>query len=553
MLSFSVLIDKFRASLAALLLAGGLLFPVVVQAHFMFLVPTAADKPEARSVHLIFSELAVTPEANLFQLVEKVPVKQLIDGKLTDPLETTKTDEGFLVKPAAGDGSRHFIAEKIFGVRTKGEQTFLLKYYAKGYTGALTSGTVPGWDLEAVPSINGTSATLHCTWKGTPVAEAEIVVQLKDGSNAEGKTNEQGDFAFSVEKQDIVAARVKHVEQVSGEFEGKQYPEVRHYLTVTFDNDSAAKSEVAVAKPASPFPDMPLAVASFGAGIVDNSLYVYGGNTGKAHDYYVGTQSDKLYRLKLEPGSSWEELGTSTPLQGVSMAAYGGKVFRVGGFNARNKQGEKQDLFSTDEVAMFDPQSGKWTNLPPLPEPRSSHDVAVLGDTLYVVGGWSMQGNASKTVWLETAWAYDLTKGLEGAWKEIAHPTSNRRALTLAAHHGKLYAIGGMYQEGGTTTETLVYDPATDAWTQGPELSEEDGDGFGVSAFAEGGKLYASGISGKLLRLSEDAQTWEPVGEMAQKRFFHRMLPMQDGQLLIVGGTAMKTGKIRQLEVLASP
>jgi hypothetical protein len=31
------------------------------------------------------------------------------------------------------------------------------------------------------------------------------------------------------------------------------------------------------------------------------------------------------------------------------------------------------------------------------------------------------------------------------------------------------------------------------------------------------------------------------------------MLPMQDGRLLVVGGTSMKTGKIKQLEVLAAP
>jgi hypothetical protein len=73
----------------------------------MWLVPTAADKAEAPSVHLIFSELAITPEANLFQLVEKVPVKQLVDGKLTDRLETTKTDDGF---PGETRGRRRLAA-----------------------------------------------------------------------------------------------------------------------------------------------------------------------------------------------------------------------------------------------------------------------------------------------------------------------------------------------------------------------------------------------------------------------------------------------------------
>lgn len=542
--------------LAALMLATAILIPSTAHAHFMWLVPTPAEKSADQSVHLIFSELASVPEADLIKLVEQVQVRQLVNKKPSEVLELSKTDDGLLAK-ASPTPSPVFYTEKVFGVRTKAEKTFLLQYFAKSYVGKETnlwpdSGSIPGWKLEAIPMVNGNETTLHCTWNGQPAAGAEIVVQIDGGSTIEGQTNEQGDYKFSIEKQDLVAARVKYVEPAAGEFEGKKYDETRYYLTVTFDNP-AGSEKVASAKPASLYPDVPQGVTSFGAAIVDQDLYVYGGNIGKSHDYYVGTQSDKLYRLKLQPNGQWEDLSSSTPLQGVAMVSHGGKLYRAGGFTARNKQGEKKDLFSTDEFAVFDPQTKQWAVLPHLPEPRSSHDIAVLNDKLYVVGGWSMQGNGNKSVWHQTAWVYDLAQGASGKWMEIAKPTSIRRALTLGAHQGKIYAIGGMYEEGSTTTETLVYDAANNTWAQGPDLPGEDGDGFGASSFAEGGKLYVSGISGKLHRLSEDGQQWEEVGELAHKRFFHRMLPMQDGQFILVGGSNMKTGKVKELEVLASP
>jgi len=39
---------------------------------------------------------------------------------------------------------------------------------------------------------------------------------------------------------------------------------------------------------------------------------------------------------------------------------------------------------------MFDPAKNSWQKLPPLPEPRSSHALAVIGDKLYAVGGWPL-------------------------------------------------------------------------------------------------------------------------------------------------------------------
>ena len=48
-------------------------------------------------------------------------------------------------------------------------------------------------------------------------------------------------------------------------------------------------------------------------------------------------------------GGKWEELPGGPRLQGLNLATVGGKVYRVGGMEARNQAGEKQDLHSVSK------------------------------------------------------------------------------------------------------------------------------------------------------------------------------------------------------------
>ena len=73
--------------------------------------------------------------------------------------------------------------------------------------------------------------------------------------------------------------------------------------------------------------------------------------------------------MKLADGKTWEELPGGPGLQGMNLASYGGKVYRVGGMEPRNKPGDPTDNHSVADVACFDPEMGKWESLPPLPVP----------------------------------------------------------------------------------------------------------------------------------------------------------------------------------------
>jgi hypothetical protein len=75
-------------------------------------------------------------------------------------------------------------------------------------------------------------------------------------------------------------------------------------------------------------------------------------------------------------------------------------------------------------------------------------------------------------------------------------------------------------------------------------------DGFGASAFACRGGLYATTITGSIQRLATDGGRWEYLGQLEHPRFFHRICPWNDEKLVVAGGGSMSVGKIVELEVL---
>ena len=113
------------------------------------------------------------------------------------------------------------------------------------------------------------------------------------------------------------------------------------------------------------FPEMPVGLTSFGAAVVDEYLYVCGGNKGGSMSFSKENQNRTFYRLRLDGKSKWEDLGEIPGRQGMPMVAHGGKLYRLGGFEAANAKGEKAALTSTADFAVYDPAEKKWSDLEP--------------------------------------------------------------------------------------------------------------------------------------------------------------------------------------------
>lgn len=295
-------------------------------------------------------------------------------------------------------------------------------------------------------------------------------------------------------------------------------------------------------------PDSPVAVASMGAAVCDGYLYHYGGNAGVAHSFSKEGQNNVLRRVKLESGSEWEELGKGPRRQGNVVVAYKGKIYRLGGFEATNSSGEDENLISSDEFVVFDPATKKWTALANLPSPRSSFDGVVVGDWLYVIGGWALNGEDGDAEWQETALKINLSKS-DSKWEEMKEPPFVRRANSVAVHDGMIYSIGGMGMAGGPTTKVAVYDPKKDSWSDGPNLPGDPMQGFGTSSFNVGGNLVISTLNGQVLKISDDGKKWDKIHQMESGRFFHRLVAVDDHRFLIMGGAASRSGKKKSVLV----
>lgn len=321
------------------------------------------------------------------------------------------------------------------------------------------------------------------------------------------------------------------------------------------DSDSAAMTEPKVDSEnevpvvASKLADLPEELTSFGAAIAGQTLFVYGGHTGSAHSYSRDEQSNRLWSLDLsDDAATWQTASTDDHLQGLALLGWKDRVIRIGGFTAVNAEGEDHNLQSQKRVAMFDPATKSWTDLAPLPEARSSLDAAVLGDRIYVFGGWELAGDSVETTWHKTAYSLNLSDA-DATWQELATPPFQRRANSVAAYDGKLFVIGGMKAKGGPTTRVDVYDPASNKWSLAPSLPGKGMSGFGSSAFAVGNALYVSTMDGFVHRLTSGDEKWTSVAETDPARFFHRMIPWK-GNLLMIGGANMQIGKFTEIEMV---
>lgn len=295
---------------------------------------------------------------------------------------------------------------------------------------------------------------------------------------------------------------------------------------------------------------LPFPITSFGAATIGTKLYVYGGHTGDAHAYVNDDQNNKLLVLDLASDKpEWTELATNERLQGLGMVAYKNEVIIVGGFTALNKKGEKQNLKSQTYVRAFDVEKKSWRDLPALPEPRSSHDAAIIGSTIYVVGGWNMQGDGD-TEWHTTAWSLDLSAE-NPEWKKIADPPFTRRAVATVAHDNLLFVIGGMNENGGPTKDAEYYDPKSDTWHDASAiLGEKAMAGFGAAGWSINDTLFITSHEGDVERWDAANKTWVAVGKTKDARFFNRLLPISSKQLLSIGGANMEVGKYTEVEVI---
>lgn len=279
-------------------------------------------------------------------------------------------------------------------------------------------------------------------------------------------------------------------------------------------------------------------VTSFGAAAVGDHVYVLGGYRGESHHYSAAGQSAQLQRLDVSTGVWEARRGLARGLQSVALVAHEDTLVRVGGLYAVPQPGGDDTLRSTAEVARYDIAHDRWTPLPPLPTPRSSHMAAVVQGVLYVVGGWDLDGDPATATWASRVDTLDL-RDADATWQSLPAPF-RLRGLGVAAAGGQLVVVGGMDPAGVPQRGTHLLDPVRGEWRRGPELPASP---FGLAAVGVGDEVVATGLDGTVHVLRPglpDAAgdpAWRPAGSVLFPRFFHQNVAVS-GQVLAIGGTA---------------
>jgi hypothetical protein len=537
-------------------------FALVCPCHAHFLWVKEITQDGQQKAYLFFGE---SPMDEAYHIPEKLAKTKLwsrsADGKRHElALKNSEGDDRIgLVSPLKDDKSPVLETSQQYGIYG----TSLLVYHAKHVRGKSADewnagGTSKDLKLEIVPRVEGDNATFTVLWDGKPLAKSKVTVVIGEGEQEEKESGDDGTVQIELEGDGVVGVLANYVEEgKSGELDGKKYNGVMHYASLTFIRGEAKaeaekkaatgpKSAAQASTSDSNFPPLPEPLASFGASVADGWLYVYGGHLGEEHEHSAANLGKHFRRMRVDGSGQWEVLPMQTPLQGLPLVAHGGKIFRVGGLDARNATtDDEEDLHSVAEFAVFDPQTNEWTALAPLPAARSSHNAVVIGDKLYVAGGWRLTGS-SPGEWQDEMLVYNLAKP-DGGWQKLPGLPVKRRGLAVGPWRGRVIAIGGIKANDKTSQRVDIFDPETGKWSQGPDLPDKGLAGFGGSACELGGELYVSGLRGVLHRLSDDGLAWENAGRLAKPRFFHQLLPVGDDRLLAIGG-ASRDGHIADIE-----
>lgn len=227
------------------------------------------------------------------------------------------------------------------------------------------------------------------------------------------------------------------------------------------------------------------------------------------------------------PAPGWSLLAELPDPRGETAAAVAnGRIYVAGGYRGL-------EFETTALVWAYDVATDAWTAAPELPEPRNHAAAATLDGTVYLSGGSAGSGAATDTLWA-------LRPGAS-AWTVLAAMPGARSAHRLLASDGRLYAVGGVggATEGpGAAGRVLVYDVASDAWSEGaPMPVNRDHLGavvVGGAIWAIGGRV--GGANHALVDVYDPAtDTWRP-GPALPEATSGAAEAVVDGVLYVSGG-----------------
>ena len=216
------------------------------------------------------------------------------------------------------------------------------------------------------------------------------------------------------------------------------------------------------------------------------------------------------------------------PLNHVGVVTYRGDIYVVGG-HGKLLDGEdpKAGLYrySVDE--------NRWTRLASMPTARGAAATGVVDGRLYVAGGM-VAGQA-----LTTVEAYDFR---QGRWLRVADLPAPREHVASAVVGGRFYVIGGRNRWTDALRDVTRYDPRRNRWERVADLPVHAG-GLDAARLGDqiivmgGGNDRAHTITGAVQRFDPRSGRWTELAPMRTARS-GMAVAAADGTIYSFGGFA---------------
>jgi len=223
-----------------------------------------------------------------------------------------------------------------------------------------------------------------------------------------------------------------------------------------------------------------------------------------------------------------------------------GKVLIAGGFR---EEGTSEVAVASAEI--YDPETNTFMWTGDMNEARVGHTATLLPNgQVLIVGGWGVSGRTS------TAELYDPQTGKFHYAASMATPRQGMTATLL--RNGKVLIAGGDSARNTPQLVAEIYSPATNTFAQTGGLNSGR---FAHTAtlLGDGNVLLIGGggyLSGNTVLAS--AEIYNPMtgkfmftGSMSMVRYKHAAVLLQDGNVLVIGGSNQNdwSGKYTSAEI----
>ena len=199
-------------------------------------------------------------------------------------------------------------------------------------------------------------------------------------------------------------------------------------------------------------PRMPVPTAEMGVIACEGRVHVVGG--------YARQNVNSAFHQVYDPATGRWSLMAPIPYacNHLSLAVIGSRIYSFGGFIEQNR-------CPHSNCFVYDASTDAWEKLPNLVRPRGAISAVALDGVIHLLGGRDVRSLDWHEVFDPATGKYRILEGMRGSTP--TQPFGGQRChMGVVVLDGRIHAIGGRKDSYDFNTGLHgVYDPATDGWS----------------------------------------------------------------------------------------